>query len=226
MPRLAQDGYRAAQLAAELAPHSSDVHFALGFTSDATGRHVEVAEHYREALRLDPEHVNALNNLTNLERGTRLGSKAAGYARALRADPSAEVPRENLELMAGHFLLHLTGIAAVALVACAAMGASEDLRHGFSLARLLVGALLAVAVAGYATKVVRAVPAGALRYLRSQVVRDGALLATLLLALGCLAAALLAAVAPWGGDLAVVALRPLGLLAVSVGVGRHLRRRG
>lgn len=226
VPRLAQDGYRAAQLAAELAPHSSDVHFALGFTSDATGRHEEVAEHYREALRLDPEHVNALNNLTNLERGTRLGSKAAGYARALRADPSAEVPRENLELMAGHFLLHLTGIAAVALVACAAVGASEDLRHGLSPGRLLVGALLAAAVAGYATKVVRAVPAGALRYLRSRVVRDGALLATLLLALGCLAAALLAAVAPWGGDLAVVALRPLGLLAVSVGVGRHLRRRG
>jgi len=118
VPRLAQDAYRAAQRATELAPHSSDAHFALGLTSDATGRHEEVAEHYRQALRLDPEHVNALNNVTNLERGTRLGSKAAGYARALRADPSAAVPRENLELMAGQFLLHLTGIAAVALVAC------------------------------------------------------------------------------------------------------------
>ena len=68
VPRLAQDAYRAAQRATELAPHSSDAHFALGLTSDATGRHEEVAEHYRQALRLDPEHVNALNNLTNLER--------------------------------------------------------------------------------------------------------------------------------------------------------------
>ena len=222
MPRLAQDAYRAARRAAELAPHSSDAHFALGFTSDATGRHEEVAAHYREALRLDPEHVNALNNLTNLERGTRLGSKAAGYARALRADPSAEVPRENLELMAGQFLLHLTGIAAVALVACAAVGASEDLRHGFSVARLVVGVLLVAAVAGYATKVLRAVPAGALRYLRSRVVRDGALVVTLLLGVLCLAAALVAAVAPWGGDLAVArpaAARPAG----GLGRGRPLR---
>jgi len=225
VPRLAQDAYRAAQRAAELAPHSSDAHFALGLTSDATGRHEEVAEHYRQALRLDPEHVNALNNVTNLERGTRLGSKAAGYARALRADPSAAVPRENLELMAGQFLLHLTGIAAVALVACAVAGAAEDLRPGFSVARLMVGALLVAAVAGYATRVLRAVPAGALRYLRSRVVRDGALQVTLLLTLVCLGAAVVAGVAPWGGEVAVVALRPLGLLAISVGVGRYVRRR-
>jgi tetratricopeptide (TPR) repeat protein len=134
VPRLVQDAYRAAGRAAEIAPHSSDAHFALGFSSDATGRHEEVAGHCREALRLNPQHVNALNNLTNLERGTRLGAKAAGYARALRLDPSAAVPRENLELMAGQFLLHVTGLAAVALLACAVIGAADDLRPGFSVA--------------------------------------------------------------------------------------------
>jgi tetratricopeptide (TPR) repeat protein len=225
VPRLAQDAYRAARRAAGLAPHSSDAHFALGFASDACGRHEEVAEHYREALRLDPEHVNALNNLTNLQPRTRLGSRAAGYARALRADPSAEVPRENLELMAGQFLLHLTGLAGLALVACAVVGVSEDLRHGLSPGRLLVGALLVLAVAGYTAKVMRAVPGGALRYLRSRVVRDRRLVVTLLLATGSLTVAVLAALAPWGGSLAIGALRPLGLLAVVAGVQGLVRRR-
>jgi hypothetical protein len=135
------------------------------------------------------------------------------------------VPRENLELMAGQFLLHLTGLAGLALVACAVVGVSEDLRHGLSPGRLLVGALLVLAVAGYTAKVVRAVPGGALRYLRSRVVRDRRLVVTLLLATGSLTCAVLAALAPWGGSLAIGALRPLGLLAVVVGVQGLVRRR-
>ena len=47
----------------------------------------------------------------------------------------------------------------------------------------------------------------------------------LLLATGCLTVALLAALAPWGGSLAIGALRPLGLLAVVVGVQGLVRRR-
>ena len=223
LPRLAQDAYRAAGRAAEIAPHSSDTHFALGFTSDATGRHEEVAGHYHEALRLNPQHANALNNLTNLEHGTRLGAKAAGYARALRLDPSAEVPRENLELMAGQFLLHVTGLAAVALLACAVI-AADDLRTGFSVGRLVVGVLLVAAVSGYTARIVRTVPDGALRHVRSRALRRG-LRSSLVLATVCLLTAVVAALAPWGGSLAVAALRPLGLLAIVVGVASYARRR-
>lgn len=223
LPRLAQDAYRAAGRAAEIAPHSSDAHFALGFTSDATGRHEEVAGHYREALRLNPQHANALNNLTNLERGTRLGAKAAGYARALRLDPSAEVPRENLEMMAGQFLLHVTGLAAVALLACAVIGAADDLRTGFSVGRLVVGVLLVAAVSGYTARIVRTVPDGALRHVRSRALRRG-LRSSLVLATVCLLTAVVAALAPWGASLAVAALRPLGLLAIVVGVASYVRR--
>jgi tetratricopeptide (TPR) repeat protein len=224
VPRLVQDAYRAAGRAAEIAPHSADAHFALGLTSDATGRHEAMAGHYREALRLNPQHVNAMNNLTNLERSTRLGAKAAGYARALRLDPSAAVPRENLELMAGQFLLHVTGLAAVALLACAVIGAADDLRPGFSVGRLAVGVLLVAAVSGYTARVVRAVPDGALRHVRSRAFRPG-LRANLVLATLCLLTAVAAALAPWGASLAVAALRPLGLLAIVVGVAFSVRRR-
>ena len=68
-------------------------------------------------------------------------------------------------------------------------------------------------------------PGGALRYLRSRVVRDRRLVVTLLLATGSLTVALLAALAPWGGSLAIGALRPLGLFAVVVGVQGLVRRR-
>ena len=225
VPRLAQDAYRAAGRAAEIAPHSSDAHFALGFTSDATGRRAEVAGHYREALRLNPLHASALNNLTNLERGTRLGSKAAGYARALRLNPSAEVPRENLELVAGQFLLHVTGLAAAALLACALIGAADGLRPGFSVGRLVVGVLLVATVSGYTARVVRTVPAGALRYVRSRALRPG-LRPNLAVVSLCLLTAVAASLAPWGASLAVGALRPLGLLGIVVGIASFVRRRG
>ena len=60
--------------------------------------------------------------------------------------------------------------------------------------------------------------------MRSRALRPG-LRANLVLATLCLLTAVAAALAPWGASLAVAALRPLGLLAIVVGVAFSVRRR-
>jgi len=224
VPRLAQDAHSAALRAAEIAPEAADVHFALGLTSEATGRHEEVAGHYRDAVRLNPSHAGALNNLTNLQGGARLGRKAQGYLAALRADPGSTFARTNLEGLAGRFALRVLGLCVVALLLCAVEASARDLAPHFSWARACIGLLLVLVVVGYTRALVGHLPLGARTHLLARIRGDGTLLTAFVLAGGGLALAVLACFAPFGGAVAVAALRPVGILAVVVVVRLGVRR--
>lgn len=222
VPRLTQNAYAAARRATELAPHHADAHFALGWASAAAGRHEEVADHYREALRLDPQHASARNNLTNLSGGLRLGRRAAGYAAALRADPGAEYAQRNLESMLGRFLMGVLGLSVLVMVVCAVAPAESRL----SWLRAATGLGLVVVAVGGGVLNARAVPPGARAFLRSRVRRDRGMLTLLVLTVLAVLVAEVAAYVPVGTDVARSALRPVWFMAVALGVGVIRRSHG
>ena len=231
LPRLAPQALAAAERARELNPHSADVAFALGLASESAGaRHADVVGHYREALRLDPEHVGARINLTNLDRGTHLGRMAAGYAAVLRLDPGEEIARGNLEAMAFRLLLRLAGLAAVGVLLDAAIATGEPSRGpaaGWSVPRTVVGVLALLVGAGYLAAVVRRVPAGAVLHLRSRLRHRGRVLGGSLVAGVTVVLLGVSSFAPLGGAVALGVTGPIvwvfGIVALR-GLRRRLQR--
>jgi tetratricopeptide (TPR) repeat protein len=232
VPKLAPQALAAAHRARELNPHSANVAFALALASAAGGaRDAEVAEHYRAALRLDPEHVNARINLTNLDRGTHLGRMAAGYAAVLRLDPGESIARGNLEVMGFRLLMRLAALAAFGVLADALVATGEH-EAAWSPPRVVVGVLVLLLGAGYAAAVLRRVPTGAVVHLRSRLRHRGRVLYGSLVAGVVVAALLASSFTPVGGAVALLCTGPLawvlgwtGLRLVRRRVERSVRRR-
>ncbi len=80
---------QAAFRARELAPQEPDTHFILGRVAERSGHRPEAEGCYREALRLDPEHRAARNQLAllQMQRGDHYGA-AQGFAAVAAADQS------------------------------------------------------------------------------------------------------------------------------------------
>jgi tetratricopeptide (TPR) repeat protein len=157
------DAYRSAEHAVELAPDEPDAHVMLGVTAAALGRKREARAAYREALRHDPAHPDALNNLAAADLNRlRLGRGARRLVDGLRSNPGHEVLQGNLDVLALRLLLWMRNIAwlAAALLILSAV----QLLPGWC--RALAAALL---VAGDAVAIwwtFRELPAGARRHLR------------------------------------------------------------
>ena len=98
-PRTRQ-AYEAAQEARDLAPWNPDTHNLVGMCAADLKRPDEAEAAYREALRLDPQHAYAMNNLAALalDRG-EFGSAGAGLTAAAQTTPQEEVIRANLDLL-------------------------------------------------------------------------------------------------------------------------------
>jgi len=64
--------------AARIAPHEPQAHFNLAVSLQAIDETARAMSHYAQALRLDPAHLGALNNLSDLLR--RRGRPAEGWA--------------------------------------------------------------------------------------------------------------------------------------------------
>ena len=80
---------QAALRARELAPHEPDTHFMVGSVAQRAGHKAEAEACYREAMRLDPEHRSAQNQLAliMMQRGDNYGA-AQGFAAVAAADPT------------------------------------------------------------------------------------------------------------------------------------------
>ena len=98
-PRTRQ-AYDAAVEARELAPWNPDTHNLVGMCAADLRRPEEAEAAYREALRLDPQHAFAMNNLAALalDRG-EFGSAGAGLTAAAQTTPQEGIIRANLDLL-------------------------------------------------------------------------------------------------------------------------------
>jgi tetratricopeptide (TPR) repeat protein len=82
-----------------VSPNNFMAHTNLANALDAAGRLDEAAEHYEEAVRLNPTYPEALNNLGTLRARTgRMGEAEALFRRALAVRPGMLLARYNLGL--------------------------------------------------------------------------------------------------------------------------------
>jgi len=124
----------AADRAVSLAPHDPASHIAVGSVAAADRRTEDATAAFNRALAIEPDSTVAHNELARLALvGRRFGNAnglakaAAGFARAVRADPRAGVSRSNLDLVLHLFLTRAaTGIFIVAWIAMQVRRSSDS----------------------------------------------------------------------------------------------------
>lgn len=189
LPRFREDAYRAAWRAIELDPDDADTHFVFALTCDALNRTTECRRAYQEALRRDPGHSAARNNLAALDAGfgsRSLSTSLHAFGGVLQSDPQSVEAKENLQLVAYRGVRRFYWVAVIGCLVCTAMAGAGGGQRG---ARVAVGALTFAIVIGYTTVLVRQMPAGVRRYLGHQLFRVP------VLALSCLLSVLMLAMA-------------------------------
>ncbi|MEF2976570.1 tetratricopeptide repeat protein [Subtercola sp. YIM 133946] len=126
--RITPESQHAAREATRLAPLEPDAHLTAGNVALAQNDWANAESSFRSALRLEPGHAAARNNLSlvMLRRG-RAGSAAAGFVDILSTDPDSEVAVRNLRAVAAVALRHIHFIlwVAFAVVTVAFSSASE-----------------------------------------------------------------------------------------------------
>ncbi|WP_180268742.1 tetratricopeptide repeat protein [Streptomyces sp. Ru87] len=99
------EAYDVANHAVRLAPQEASAHFLVGALAHRTGRRDIAEQAYTEALRLDPEHTDARNNLSVLHMNRRFGGRRRfglaleGFADVAATDLTDRTARYNLEAM-------------------------------------------------------------------------------------------------------------------------------
>lgn len=110
-----------AERAVSLAPLDASCHAAVGKVAAASARTNDAEAAFHRALAIDPDNAVAHNDLAKLNLETHpgsLGQAAAGFARAVRADPHAKMSRGNVNVVLHVFLLQASlGIFVVASIA-------------------------------------------------------------------------------------------------------------
>lgn len=95
----------------EMAPDSTETHEAAGYLSLKRKNDLEAEKHYLEALRLDPESVNAMNNLGVVYLNLAQSGKGHHYhdksvemfERAVRQQPTFTMGQENISVASNAF---------------------------------------------------------------------------------------------------------------------------
>lgn len=211
------------------APGLADPHVLLGLALVQNGRHEEGRRSFERALRINPEHEYALQNLANLEakqgrlrsagRLTRAGLGAAPQARGLHAQYDF-----ILRLLLRRMYLVALPFGAVLLLTTHARTAVET--------RPIIGTMMLVAMIALAHPVISALP-GSRRTAIARILRQSGVVPRLLLALllVVLFGALIVAFAPEGtakpaAGIALAIFRVLVLVMfVVVMIQRAVRRR-
>ena len=122
-PRV-RDALASAQRAVWVAPHSADAHNLVGVCLDSLTRHDAARVAYEEALRLDPQHAQAMNNLATLDVGFfRLRKAARGFRDAAALAPGEGMPQQNLRMLTMRLAIRIlvvmlvgAGVLAITLV--------------------------------------------------------------------------------------------------------------
>lgn len=217
-PARRRDAWQAACHAVGLAPDVAATHATVGTVASALGWQVEAEAAFRQALAIDPHDAAALNNLSAARlRRDDVGGATAGFADALRADPTLDVARGNLDLAGRHLVTRALGVAFGGLW-ISALG----LLLPFGV-RLVVGVVLAGTYAVLVGGPVRGLPPTVRAHLRRAIRSDRGLAALAGCAavglVGTLLACLLPVPLPVAAGLVVAAV-----LAVVAGLGTAIWR--
>ena len=156
-----------------LAPEQPSIHLAAGAVAAANGQRRRAQECFRQVLALDPDNALAHNELARLRLRRRvaanvnsggLAAAAEGFMSGVRADPTQQVSRRNLELVLRIFLRAQAYFIFLAAWVVFLFGSSQHAPSGGSRALpLVLLALLAI----YALRFVIGLP----RQLRRMLVR-------------------------------------------------------
>ncbi|UFS60792.1 tetratricopeptide repeat protein [Subtercola endophyticus] len=127
--RITAESRLAAREATRLAPMEPDAHLTAGNVALASHDWSTAESAFRSALKLEPGHAAARNNLSLvLLRQGKAGSAAAGFVDILATDPDSEVAVRNLRAVAAVALRHLHFVlwVAFAIVTVAFSSASQS----------------------------------------------------------------------------------------------------
>jgi Flp pilus assembly protein TadD len=221
---------RVAETAVSIAPNEPQTHFVVGLVADRVGRHADAETAYRQALRLDPQHAAARNNLSVIlsRRGDYIGA-AKGFTEAAAGDPRLKIARRNVD----YILTRLVQRAQLVVLAAAFAAIAGPRIIGVDSQLISLGAALAgVGVIGWSVwGFARATPRRLHRYLGTLPARDRlatawvTLLAVTLLIL-CIASLLPVAERWWGFAMACSALLSASTLNYVRARRRKRRQRG
>lgn len=193
---------RVAETAVTLAPNEPQAHFVVGLVADRMGRQADAETAYRHALRLEPQHAAARNNLSVIlsRRGDYIGA-ARGFTEAAVGDPRLVIAGRNVDFVVIRLLQRAQ---VVVLITTFAVIAGPRIIGGGIHVISFAAALGGIGVIGWsAVQFYRATPRRLHRYLRTLPARDrlstawATLLAVTLLVLGV--AALLPGLMRWWG---------------------------
>lgn len=216
----------AARRAVELAPLEADAHFGLGAVLQARKDAEQARTAYLEALRLDPVHGPARNNLTLLNPSYRLGERARGFSEALRHDPQSQTVRGNLEGLAVRFMRRLYWSGLVTLVLALIVGGVTG--RPVSPASVVLGCGLLAFLGWSVLSARRTVSSGVFVHLSHQFRSDAVLAITALVSVVVIALALTLCFTSLLGGIGERAglLRVVGLLNLVVFGLWRVRNRG
>jgi Flp pilus assembly protein TadD len=221
---------RVAETAVGIAPDEPQTHFVLGLVADRLGRQGDAENAYRRALRLDPQHAAARNNLSVIlsRRGDFIGA-ARGFTEAAAGDPQLSIARRNVD----HVVIRMVQRAhLVVLAATFAAIAGPRLLGVDSRVVSFLAAMAGVGVVSWwVVRFRTSTPRRLHRYLKTLPARDKLVTAwvTLLvvaLLLLCVASLLSRDARTWGFALAFVAVvlaSVLSYLHATRGKGRTRR---
>lgn len=216
-----REAWSAAARAIALDPTGPDGHLALALAAGHLGRRETAERAYRRVLELDPSDVVALNNLGvgQINRG-RVGAGARSLAAALAHDPGFSTARENIDALGSRWArqVYLAGLLALVAVA-AALGLEEllDLDASGAPLRSVVAGTAFLALAGWVGWAWLDMPVPVRRVLRRRLVGRELRLSVVVVAIALSYAALLAFL-PYDDAVASLDLiRPLGLVAFTIG---------
>jgi Flp pilus assembly protein TadD len=197
LPSMKSVAWEAARRAIELAPHEAETHAVMGRVAVEDGAQAAAEEALREALRLDPNHAGARNDLGRLQllRKDHFGA-ARHFAHAAASDVRMDVARQNIDAalaMAVGRIVFWVSIAVFVLGRFAVKEESDGaVGFGYVLLAVLVGLVI--------WQIVLIVPAARGRlgpYLRLLPHRDRAMTATVgLLVVGIIALMVMCVVPP------------------------------
>ncbi|HEY4268924.1 MAG TPA: tetratricopeptide repeat protein [Galbitalea sp.] len=180
--------------ALRLAPGEAEVHFAAGRVADASRDTGAAADHYREALSLDPTHAGARNNLAVIDmRNGNAGSAAAGFVGILARDPNSALALYNLRVAAGRSLRVVNIVLWVAVVIVNGVGRGPATGTTDKTISVIVALLATACILGYVLWVRRRAGAYFSRFVRS-IPKTDRVLTVWASALACCLVAIVAAI--------------------------------
>lgn len=201
---------RVAHSAVRIAPNEPQTYFVVGLVADRMSRYSDAEAAYRHALRVDPQHAAARNNLSVLlsRRRDYIGA-ARGFTEAAAGDPRMVIARRNVDFIVIRLVqqaqLIVIGATFFALTGPRLLGIAS---HWVSFVAALTGGTL---IAWFVVRFLRATPRRLHQYLWTLPARDQltaawiTLLCVSLLVL-CVAAALPGLLRWEGFGLACIAL--------------------